>query len=195
MRDSKGSAIIYIFASVGLLALLIFAATKGTVQQSPKALEVARITSQWREILETVRAEVQECILTYPNMVDADGDGVDDNANAYPPFPTPFYTADPFNDMICPGAPSAQQAMFTGKNGRFAPTIPSYVSLYLWNNGSFIGADNVAMLFQHDGTRPEVSEAWQALANGCDITYVTTGGCDATNSCLVITFYKTTPLC
>lgn len=169
--NERGSAIIYIFAAVSLAALLIFAVTKSSTDTSPKALEVSRIEAQLRAWINVVRAEIMECVLTYPNPVDVDGDGdIDCTDNNNPPFPI---AAASMAVMECPGAPTGQKAMFTGKNGRFLPDLPDsgHASAGMSNNAD--GTVGIALVYVSSPIEAQIIEAMQRIANGVDLTYTT----------------------
>lgn len=175
-HGERGSAIIYIFAAVSLMALLIFAVTKSGTERSPKAIEVARIESQLREWVNTVRAEMMECILTYPDPVDLDADGdIDCTDNQNPPYPLSVAGqayATGMAAMQCPGAPTGQKSMFTGKNGRFVPTVPNLATAYFGYGNDSTGVVLAQLYYVGSPIQAEIIEAMLRVANGSDTDYI-----------------------
>jgi hypothetical protein len=117
-QSQKGSIIIYIMIAIFLTGLLVATMTQGSkISASSGQLDAALLLLQ--SDIKTVQANISECVQTHPEAVDVNGNGTAD-ATDDPNQPFPLYgdlssgaAGDALMDIKCPGAPVAQQLIFT----------------------------------------------------------------------------------
>ena len=142
----QGSAIIYVFVAIGLLAALTYSFVKDS-GQSVVAQSAHRTSEDLYIQASTIRAAIVECAVQYPNGGgDMDGDGdIDSTDNPNNPYPVlPTYANNPHGvaadntvrNLSCTGAPAAEANIFQGTNnkGRFLPPATSGFGEWVYGN-------------------------------------------------------------
>ena len=162
----QGSAIIYVFVAIGLLAALTYSFVKDS-GQSVVAQSAHRTSEDLYIQASTIRAAIVECAVQYPNGGgDMDGDGdIDSTDNPNNPYPVlPTYANNPHGvaadntvrNLSCTGAPAAEANIFQGTNnkGRFLP--PATSGFGEWVYGNDAEARRLVIAGQVGGVNDEV---------------------------------------
>lgn len=182
MIKKSGSALIYILIAIALLGALTMSFIEPSSQQS-RSQNAFRLAQEITSHLETFRAAILDCVLTYPA-----GDTSSTAASKYTgyqhPYPlTPNATYLPVasrdaqnkaSSIRCPGNPGDSNdhaLIFGGSTGLFAPKTPSILgssATYFYGN-SVHGVHVYAFTASTD---PFIKDAFDKIAEKYDACQV-----------------------
>ncbi len=177
----RGSALIYILIAIALLGALTMSFVEPSGQQS-RSQNSFKVATQLRDQLETYRAAIQDCVLTYPAGDTAGTPPLYAGYNApYPVTPSSTYlptlsrdAANKASSIRCPGNPgdsNAHSVIFAGSSGKFAPVTPPLFEPWTYINDS----NGVYVMIRTDKTDLYLQEGMQkakAMYDACESDYI-----------------------
>lgn len=187
-KNEKGSVIAYTMIAIFLLGLLIATLSQGS-SKTASTTHLDQMALYLQIDLKTIQGAVSECAQIYPGIVDANGDGNDDNANPNPPFPlysdlSSGAAGEVLTSTKCPGAPTAQQAVFSNNAGALFKLIGDttvYTTRYFTDatEGAYVRITRATS----DPLWTEAISRVNAKSSACAVAAVTAAGTCA-NGCL-----------
>jgi hypothetical protein len=181
-QPEKGSVFIYILAAVFMIGLLVFAMTRGP-QKGAVSGQADEMTNLAQADVAAIITDISECMLTYPNKVDVNADGIDDFGNPNPPYPlydpagTSGGTGAVLTNIVCPGTPGTPKLFDTAKGNklRLIGNTTDFSATY-FNDAT----NGVYFVIKRLTTSPVWNEAMARLDRkypGCKATTVSVGAC------------------
>lgn len=140
----RGSALIYILVAIALLAALTATFMDSSSQQQ-SSQSAFKLQSELTTQIQTIRAAIQECVLTYPDgdkTMPANPVGGQSPNRPWPLMPSNTYLLNPTSSgwnnvqyIRCPGNPGNSNnhaKIFDSSSGRFFPPAPTLFSAASW---------------------------------------------------------------
>ncbi|MBI3441860.1 MAG: hypothetical protein HY052_08715 [Proteobacteria bacterium] len=198
-RRQAGSVVAYALIAIFLMGLLLAAMTQG-VKQSANTSHLNEIMQYVQVDIKTIQGAIGECVQTYPGMVDADGNGIDDHNNPNVPFPlysdlSSGAAGEAIVSIKCPGAPTGQQVIFSGNMGsplKLLGDTTTYSTTYFTDatEGSYIRITRAAK----DALWTEAISRLDGKYSACSVSVVApTGAGTCANGCLYYWFVRRSP--
>lgn len=113
-KNERGSVVAYALIAIFLLGLLVAALSQGA-SKSAETSHLDQMVLYLELDLKIIQGAVSECAQVYPDIVVG-------NNNPNPPFPlyndlSNGAAGETLTSIMCPGAPSGQQLIFSGNTG------------------------------------------------------------------------------
>lgn len=204
-KNQRGSVVTYILIALFLVGLLLAALSQGA-NKTADSSQLDEMMLYLQLDLKTIHTAANECIQTYSDAVDVDGDGtIDADDNPNPLFPlygtgaratltsgttgaeTTTDTGTAIANIGCPGSPNANTAVFSGDQKNIFKILgdtATYTTTY-FNNGGAASTEGVYIRITRANADPLWTEAISRLNNkysACSAAAVTAGGTCA-NGC------------
>ncbi len=209
IKNSSGSALVYILVAIALLAVLTASLMEPASQQS-QAQNSTNLITEVSSQISLVSSSIQECVLSYPDQ-DSSLTSTEQKNAPYPinPKDTYFSTSTPAASadnsvryIRCPGNPGGSGAtrknhalLFGSSSGRSLPPPPNLFGEWEYYNGAdgifFFTSTNktdsyiVSALTKLDAKYSKCeADIIDATAGEVNISSDTTGGASAVRKCL-----------
>ena len=187
-ENQKGSVVTYLLIALFLTGLLVAALSQGA-KKNASTEQIDEMVLYLQNDIKTVYTAVDECAQNYPKAVDVNGDNVINSTdNPNPPFPlygdlSSAGVGATVTDIKCPGAPAAQQVIFSGNAGNLFKLIgdtTNYTTKYFTD-----GTEGVYVRIARnsdDALWTEAISRVNSKYSGCVAANVTDGTC--THGCI-----------
>lgn len=196
-QSQKGSVVTYALIAIFLTGLLVAAMSQGA-KKSASTSHLDELMLFLQVDVKAIQEAMNECVQLYPGKVDLNDDTVDDNNN--PNIPFPLYgdlssgaAGAAITSIKCPGAPTAQQLLFSGNLGNRFKALgdtATYTTTYFTD-----ATEGVYMRITRATSEPLWTEAISRL-NGkysqCVASTVTAAG-TCVNGCFYYWFVRRSP--
>lgn len=141
MRPDAGVAWVYV-----IVVILVMSLAVGVLVSNPGGapnVMIGNSATQLAAQASAIRAQLNQCRLLYPTRTTAapsQGDPL------YPDATNFSYV--PVSGLICPGAPSSNNSLWTASDGSYAPArVPGFTP-WQYNNSTVSGAVTVSIMVQ-----------------------------------------------